>query len=54
MQWITEQRDKRSHTLVLLAVDVAAAEALGRSRAMKYISSLGHSQPAQNVNKAEQ
>ena len=53
MDWISTQRDKRSDLLVLPAVGVDAAEALGRTRAMEYISSLHHLQPAASFNKPE-
>ena len=53
IDWISAQRDKWSDLLVLPAVGVDAAEALGRSRAMDYISSLSHLQHAEAFNKAE-
>ncbi|KAL3130318.1 hypothetical protein ABBQ38_008150 [Trebouxia sp. C0009 RCD-2024] len=54
MQWISAQREKMRELLDLPAVDADAAEAVGRTRAMEYISSLDHLRPAEDFNTAEQ
>ena len=54
MQWISAQREKMIALLDLPAMDSDAAEAVGRTRAMEYISSLDHLQPAEDFNAAEQ